>query len=59
MHGVACLLVVYARTYIHWTAARVAQQGQLSTRGIGYFRLSVGCRQYRRHFDTIFHDMYV
>ena len=32
---------------MHWTAvsgfkaARAAQQGQLSTRGIGYFRLSV------------------
>ena len=41
------------RTYMHWTAvsgfkaARVAQQGQLSTRGISYFRLSAGCRQFR------------
>ena len=38
---------------MHWTAvsgfkaASVAQHGQLSTRGIGYFRLSAGCRQFR------------
>ena len=46
-------VVVNPRTYIHWTAvsgfkaARVAQQGQLRTRGISYFRLSAGCRQFR------------
>ena len=41
------------RTYMHWTAvsgfkaARVAQQGQPSTRCISYFRLSASCRQFR------------
>ena len=50
-------------------AARVAQQGQLSTWGIGYFRLSAGCRQFRswpqenivliRHLHKICHGMCV
>ena len=63
------------RTYMHWTAvsgfkaARVAQQGQPSTRCISYFRLSAGCRQFRswpqenivliRHLDKLLHDTYV
>ena len=66
---------VSARTYMHWTAvsgfkaARVAQQGQPSTRCISYFRLSAGCRQFRswpqenivliRHLDKLLHDTYV
>ena len=67
--------IVSARTYMHWTAvsgfkaARVAQQGQPSTRCISYFRLSAGCRQFRswpqenivliRHLDKLLHDTYV
>ncbi|KAK2151529.1 hypothetical protein NP493_2608g00000 [Ridgeia piscesae] len=47
------LVFLDPRTYMHWTAvsgfkaARVAQQGQPSTRCISYFRLSAGCRQFR------------